>query len=184
MPTQNQTPCHHSNQYSADSACMHCDGVIRHESWCTTQSAGAPGRVKDRRNIPVVNLAPSEGAKKEASAEASGKAFRARPDGRRDPSSRREPGRRRQTIYPSALRCAAMQRPAGSVLPPRQTVFAREPNMPHARSSTRRHGRRPRSHRSAEGLRSCPERVASALNVDISLVRQKRDMLKGISPKP
>jgi hypothetical protein len=26
--------------------------------------------------------------------------------------------------------------------------------------------------------------VASALNVDISLVRQKRDMLKGISPKP
>jgi hypothetical protein len=56
--------------------------------------------------------------------------------------------------------------------------------MPHARSSTRRHGRRPRSHRSAEGLRSCPERVASALNVDISLVRQKRDMLKGISPKP
>jgi hypothetical protein len=163
---------------------MHCDGVIRHESWCTTQSAGAPGRVKDRRNIPAVNLAPSEGAKKEASAEASGKAFRARPDGRRDPSSRREPGRRRQTIYPSALRCAAMQRPAGSVLPPRQTVFAREPNMPHARSSTRRHGRRPRSHRSAEGLRSCPERVASALNVDISLVRQKRDMLKGISPKP
>jgi hypothetical protein len=58
---------------------MHCDGVIRHESWCTTQSAGAPGRVKNRRNIPAVNLAPSEGAKKEASAEASGKAFRARP---------------------------------------------------------------------------------------------------------
>ena len=58
---------------------MHCDGVIRHESCCTTQSAGAPGRVKDRRNIPAVNLAPSEGAKKEASAEASGKAFRARP---------------------------------------------------------------------------------------------------------
>jgi RNA polymerase sigma factor for flagellar operon FliA len=35
--------------------------------------------VKDRRNIPAVNLAPSEGAKKEASAEASGKAFRAPP---------------------------------------------------------------------------------------------------------
>jgi hypothetical protein len=30
----------HSNQYSADSACGHCDGVIRHETWCVTQNAG------------------------------------------------------------------------------------------------------------------------------------------------
>jgi hypothetical protein len=30
----------HSNQYSADSACGHCDGVIRHEAWCVTQNAG------------------------------------------------------------------------------------------------------------------------------------------------
>jgi hypothetical protein len=30
----------HSNQYSADSACGHCDGVIRHETWCITQNAG------------------------------------------------------------------------------------------------------------------------------------------------
>ena len=30
----------HSNQYSADSACGHCDGVIRHEAWCATQNAG------------------------------------------------------------------------------------------------------------------------------------------------
>jgi hypothetical protein len=29
----------HSNQYSADSACGHCDGVIRHEAWCITQNA-------------------------------------------------------------------------------------------------------------------------------------------------
>jgi len=25
---------HHSNVYSAASACQHCDGVIRHEKWC------------------------------------------------------------------------------------------------------------------------------------------------------
>jgi hypothetical protein len=30
----------HSNQYSADSACGHCDGVIRHEAWCVTQNPG------------------------------------------------------------------------------------------------------------------------------------------------
>jgi len=26
----------HSNRYSAQSACEHCSGVIRHESWCIT----------------------------------------------------------------------------------------------------------------------------------------------------
>jgi hypothetical protein len=39
MSAQNQLPLHYSNQYSADSSCMHCDGLIRHESWCVTQSA-------------------------------------------------------------------------------------------------------------------------------------------------
>jgi hypothetical protein len=39
MPAQSQIPLSHSNQYSADSACGHCDGVIRHESWCLTQNA-------------------------------------------------------------------------------------------------------------------------------------------------
>jgi hypothetical protein len=39
MPAQSQIPLSHSNQYSADSACEHCDGVIRHESWCLTQNA-------------------------------------------------------------------------------------------------------------------------------------------------
>jgi hypothetical protein len=29
----------HGNQYSADSACAHCEGVIRHEPWCSTQNA-------------------------------------------------------------------------------------------------------------------------------------------------
>lgn len=38
MPVQNQLPLSHSNQYSADSACGHCDGVIRHEPWCITQN--------------------------------------------------------------------------------------------------------------------------------------------------
>jgi hypothetical protein len=27
----------HSNRYSADSACEHCQGIIRHESWCITR---------------------------------------------------------------------------------------------------------------------------------------------------
>ncbi len=38
MPEQNDLPLRHSNRYSVDSACVHCDGVIRHESWCVTQS--------------------------------------------------------------------------------------------------------------------------------------------------
>ena len=32
-------PLTDSNQLSADSACGHCDGVIRHEAWCITQNA-------------------------------------------------------------------------------------------------------------------------------------------------
>ena len=39
MAGENQLSFHHSNQYSAESACGYCDGVIRHESWCATQSA-------------------------------------------------------------------------------------------------------------------------------------------------
>jgi hypothetical protein len=39
MPTQSQPPLRHSNKYSAASACVHCEGVIRHEFWCKTQSA-------------------------------------------------------------------------------------------------------------------------------------------------
>jgi hypothetical protein len=40
MPVQNQLPLSHSNQYSAYSACGHCDGVIRHEPRCLTQNPG------------------------------------------------------------------------------------------------------------------------------------------------
>jgi hypothetical protein len=39
MPAQNQLPLHYSNQYNAESACEYCDGVVRHESWCVTESA-------------------------------------------------------------------------------------------------------------------------------------------------
>jgi len=39
MMTNDQPTWRHSNQYSADSACVHCEGVVRHESWCSTQCA-------------------------------------------------------------------------------------------------------------------------------------------------
>lgn len=39
MPLQNERPLIHSNRYSADSACWHCDGVLCHELWCITQNA-------------------------------------------------------------------------------------------------------------------------------------------------
>jgi hypothetical protein len=38
MPVQDHLPSSHSNQYSADSACGHRDGIIRHEIWCITQT--------------------------------------------------------------------------------------------------------------------------------------------------
>ncbi len=38
MQGRDGPPLFHSNRYSAASACGHCDGVIRHEPWCITQS--------------------------------------------------------------------------------------------------------------------------------------------------
>lgn len=38
MPTQQAKTWHHSNKYSADAACEHCEGVVRHEPWCITRS--------------------------------------------------------------------------------------------------------------------------------------------------
>ena len=38
MPEQNDLPLRHSNRYNVDSACVHCDGAIRHESWCVKQN--------------------------------------------------------------------------------------------------------------------------------------------------
>jgi hypothetical protein len=39
MAMSNQSLWQHGNRYSADSACAHCDGVIRHEPWCSTQNS-------------------------------------------------------------------------------------------------------------------------------------------------
>ena len=39
MSTINKTLSHHSNQYSAESACWHCAGIVRHEPWCSSQNA-------------------------------------------------------------------------------------------------------------------------------------------------
>jgi len=38
MPLSKDLSLIHCKQYSADSACGHCDGVIRHEPWCITQN--------------------------------------------------------------------------------------------------------------------------------------------------
>ena len=38
MSTQPTTTWQHSNKYSADAACEHCQGVVRHERWCITRS--------------------------------------------------------------------------------------------------------------------------------------------------
>ena len=38
MPLPQQTRIYHSNRYSADSACLHCRGIIRHETWCVSQN--------------------------------------------------------------------------------------------------------------------------------------------------
>ena len=38
MTTPEVTTWRHSNKYTADSACEHCSGVVRHESWRITRS--------------------------------------------------------------------------------------------------------------------------------------------------
>ena len=38
MATQNERSLRHSNQYNASSACVCCEGIVRHEPWCATQS--------------------------------------------------------------------------------------------------------------------------------------------------
>ena len=39
MPVAEVKKWYHTNQYSADSKCEHCAGVVRHEPWCATQNA-------------------------------------------------------------------------------------------------------------------------------------------------
>lgn len=31
------SPIFHSNRYTANSACEHCGGVVRHQNWCITR---------------------------------------------------------------------------------------------------------------------------------------------------
>jgi hypothetical protein len=38
MSATHSYPWFHSNQYTADAACEHCDGIVRHEPWCITQN--------------------------------------------------------------------------------------------------------------------------------------------------
>jgi len=38
MPTTNLSTWYHCNTYSADVACEHCSGMVRHESWCITRN--------------------------------------------------------------------------------------------------------------------------------------------------
>lgn len=38
MSTQQTAVWMHSNKYNAEAACEHCQGVVRHESWCVTRS--------------------------------------------------------------------------------------------------------------------------------------------------
>jgi hypothetical protein len=38
MASQHATVWRHSNKYSADIACEHCEGVVRHEPWCIASS--------------------------------------------------------------------------------------------------------------------------------------------------
>ena len=30
---------YHTNRYNAQSACPHCEGIVRHERWCVTRDA-------------------------------------------------------------------------------------------------------------------------------------------------
>jgi len=39
QPVLKQNVWHHENQYTADSACSHCSGVVDHEPWCSTHNS-------------------------------------------------------------------------------------------------------------------------------------------------
>jgi hypothetical protein len=39
MQIQNSVSLIQGNQFSADAACAHCDGIMAHEPWCITQNA-------------------------------------------------------------------------------------------------------------------------------------------------
>ncbi|MGA2356609.1 MAG: hypothetical protein ABSG02_19115 [Terriglobales bacterium] len=37
MSDETPATVYHSNRYSAEAACEHCEGIIRHEPWCITR---------------------------------------------------------------------------------------------------------------------------------------------------
>jgi hypothetical protein len=37
MSNKNETVWYVSNRYNAQTACEHCGGIVRHESWCITR---------------------------------------------------------------------------------------------------------------------------------------------------
>lgn len=39
MSTTQSNPMFHSNRYTADASCEHCEGVLRHEAWCITRNS-------------------------------------------------------------------------------------------------------------------------------------------------
>ena len=38
MQIPEQHVWYHANQYTAESACVHCNGIVSHEPWCSTQN--------------------------------------------------------------------------------------------------------------------------------------------------
>ena len=56
MPAKPAAFLYHSDQYSAQSACEHCGGIVRHERWCITCDAGvqyAYGAVLDPEKLTL-----------------------------------------------------------------------------------------------------------------------------------
>jgi hypothetical protein len=39
QPVPEQNVWHHEDQYTGDSACSHCSGVVSHEPWCSTRNS-------------------------------------------------------------------------------------------------------------------------------------------------
>ena len=39
MSLSSPAKLYHANRYTAESACEHCRGIVRHESWCITRNA-------------------------------------------------------------------------------------------------------------------------------------------------
>ena len=50
------TTLYHSNRYTAESACEHCDGVIRHETWCITKNAAVVYAYRAVLNAETLSL--------------------------------------------------------------------------------------------------------------------------------